>query len=87
MTAAILETAHIVDCPECGAPTIGRFTADQRYVTLDAELVPAGLFTLDEHNRAVRRPLSDYVRESAGHGGPGGLAEHICTGRPSWLDA
>lgn len=88
MTAlAVRESAtDVVSCGDCGEPVLYRHTYDQRPVTLDAEPVQAGLYRFDEHNRAHRRALSDYVRESAGHGGPGGYELHACRGRPDWLE-
>lgn len=88
MTALAPHVAETVTaCGDCGDRVIHRYTYDQRHVILDAEPVQAGLYRFDAENRAHRRPLRDYVRESAGHGGPGGYDVHVCHERPHWLDA
>jgi hypothetical protein len=51
-------------CDGCGSETFVIFTDTHRRVVLDVEPVEGGVFTIDSHNRAIRRPLATMYREA-----------------------
>lgn len=65
-------------CPECREPVMVRFTDGQRRVLLDPERELVGLYSIDEHGRAVRRRLVTMAHEAAGEDHGGGFNSHVC---------
>lgn len=72
-------TLPVTECSDCGAPTMRLFTNLHRPVLLDAELVPCGMFVVDDRHRAVRQPLTALYAQRTGAAAPVlGYEPHQC---------
>lgn len=71
-------------CPRCHEPVLLTVGQDKRRKQLAPTPVAGGMYTLNSHGVAVRRPIIELSREIRSHAAVygGGLEAHVCPKRP-----